>query len=107
MSEPIDEEFADWMQEASVQPYLGSSAWDETHGPAVAVLCHWKTQNKVVTLSDGKTLTSSVQLQAGARWRDVLNEGARVVLPGDPRVYTVAAVLTWPGPDSQVEVDLV
>ncbi|XAO35620.1 head-to-tail stopper [Microbacterium phage FireCastle] len=107
MAELIDEEFADWMETASVRPYVGSGAWDESHGTAVPVPCHWSVQNKVITTSEGKTLTSSVQLQAGARWRGTLNEGARVVLPGDLRVYTVASVQTWPGADSQVEVDLV
>ncbi|AYQ99470.1 head-to-tail stopper [Microbacterium phage Johann] len=107
MAELIDEEFGDWMETASVQPYTGSGAWDEGHGAAVAVPCHWKVQNKVITTSEGKTLVSSVQVQAGARWRSTLNEGAKVTLPGDPRVYTVTAVATWPGADSQVEVDLV
>ncbi|QLF82698.1 head-to-tail stopper [Microbacterium phage Cicada] len=107
MAELIDEEFADWMETVSVQPYTGSGAWDEGHGEAVPVPCHWKTQNRVITTSEGKTLTSSVQIQAGARWRSTLNEGAKVILPGDSRVYTVASVVTWPGSDSQVEVDLV
>lgn len=107
MAELIDEEFADWMETASVQPYTGSGAWGESHGAAVPVPCHWKVQNKIITTSEGQTRTSSVQLQAGARWRGTLNEGAKVTLPGDTRTYVVASVVTWPGDDSQVEVDLV
>lgn len=107
MAELIDEEFADWMEDASVETYTGTGAWGESHADPVAVPCHWKVQNKVLVTSEGKTLTSSVQIQAGARWRGTLNEGAKVTLPGDPRVYRVAAVATWPGEDSQVEVDLV
>lgn len=107
MSEQIDAEFGDWMETILVEPFEGDGAWGEVFGESVPVLAFWQFENRVVITSDGKSVNSSTQIACGTRYRPTLTEGARVRLPGDPYLYRVASVRSWPGSDSHLEVALV
>lgn len=104
--ELIDAEFDDWLEDVQVKTLLGEGAWDKEYQDPQGVPAMWSVNNKLVVGSDGLNKTSSVQLQCGARWRDAFAEGSQVLLPGDPRTYTVISVQTWPGEDSHLEVAL-
>lgn len=103
----INEEFGDWMQTIQVEPFAGDGAWGEGFGPGEPVLANWSYGNRVVVTSDGKNINSTTHISCDASYRHVLNEGARVRLPGDFREYRVVAVQTWPGEDTHMEADLV